>query len=103
TKSELRKVRTLACTTRAAAAHPKRPSNAKVTTIEVTGGTFRGSSARTVRSRKSQGSERNKSMKNVARRSQIPPKYAPNPPRIAESTVESNAAAGANNNEIRIP
>src|SRR6476659_6341885 len=48
--------------TRAEAAHPRRPSSAKVTVTDATGEIFSGSTARTVIRRNSQGTDRKRSI-----------------------------------------
>ena len=60
--------------TRADAAHPNNPRIRKVMRTETSGETLSGISARTVIRRKSQGKERNKSVKPRAMRSQMPPR-----------------------------
>ena len=67
------------------------------------GDAFSGINARAVISRNSQGNDKNKSIKPFARRTQTPPKYPASPPISAAINVEISAAAGANNNEIRVP
>src|SRR6267143_1052543 len=101
-KSELRKASALVESTRAEAAQPSTPRMRNVIRTETSGETFSGRSARTVISRKSQGRERNRSVKPLASRSQIPPKYPASPPTRAANTVETRAAAGASSSEIRV-
>src|SRR5689334_11918284 len=89
--------------TRAEAAQPNKPSKAKVTVTDASGETFSGKTARTVISRNSQGTERNRSISNLQQRSVHPPKYPAMPPINPASTVVNSAANGARVNETRIP
>src|SRR6266700_3156415 len=59
--------------TRADAAHPSKPSSVNVTVTEACGEIFNGSVARTVISRKSQGTDRNRSIRSLKQRSIQPP------------------------------
>ena len=97
-KSEVRNDCALVHSTRAEAAHPSKPRIRKVMSTEASGETFSGNRARTVINRNNQGRERNKSVRLVARRSQMPPRYPANPPTSAANNVEINAAAGASSN-----
>src|SRR5271154_2408457 len=103
TKSELRKASALVDSTRAEAAHPNSPRMRNVIRTETIGETFNGNSARTVISRKSHGKDRKRSVKPRAKRSQTPPRYPASPPTSAANTVETKAAAGASNSEMRVP
>src|SRR5262249_39714349 len=89
--------------TRAEADHPSSPRSTKVTVTEACGEIFNGSAARTVIRRKSQGTERKKSISSLQQRSVQPPKYPATPPTSAASAVESSAASGASVRETRIP
>src|SRR5579872_4435188 len=103
TKSEFRRDAAVAHRTRAALVHPNNPSNRNVTRTEVRGGTFSGIRARTVISRKSHGKARNKSVKAIAARANIPPRYPARPPTRAAIRVDKKAAAGASRREMRVP
>ena len=70
---------------------------------ETIGETFRGSSARTVISRKSQGKERKRSVPAMTIFSTFPPMKPAVPPMRAASRLESNAAAGARSRDTRVP
>src|SRR5437879_769184 len=59
--------------TRADAAHPSKPSKAKVTVTEACGEIFSGSVARTVINRNSQGTDKKRSIKSLQQRSIQPP------------------------------
>src|SRR5882724_11095976 len=59
--------------TRADAAHPSSPNRAKVTVTDAWGEIFSGNVARTVIRRKSQGSDKNRSIKSLQQRSTQPP------------------------------
>ena len=102
-KSELRKERASAQTTRAAAAHPRHPSRRNVMAAETIGDTFSGIRARTVISRKSQGKDRKRSVPDMTIFSTLPPLKPAVPPMRAASRLDSSAAAGANSNDTRVP
>src|SRR5215813_14043215 len=89
--------------TREEAAHPSSPRSRKVTAAEASGEAFKGKAARTVMSRKSQGTERTRSARNMQQRSVHPPKQPAMPPSKAASMVVSNAANGAKVSETRMP
>src|SRR5207302_1324295 len=89
--------------TRAEAAQPSSPSKAKVTVTDAWGEMFSGSTARTVIRRKSQGTERKKSISSLQQRSVQPPKYPASPPIKAARKVVKSAARGARVREMRIP
>src|SRR6266481_7948970 len=101
-KSESARERASAQTTRAAAAQPRHPRSAKVIATEVTGETFNGNSARTVISRKSQGSDRNRSVAAITMRSSHPPRKPAVPPIRTASRLETKAAAGADRKSTRL-
>jgi hypothetical protein len=101
--SEPHSLRASAQITLAAPAHPRHPSRANVIVTEARGETFKGSSARTVMSRKSHGSERNRSVDAITADSSQPPRKPAAPPITAASTLASRAAAGASSNETRVP
>src|SRR5476651_254477 len=101
-KSDREKERASAQITRAAAAHPRLPSKANVTSTEVNGAMFNGRSARTVMSRKSQGRERNRSVAAITQRSSHPPTKPAEPPIKAASMLANSAAAGASKSETRV-
>jgi hypothetical protein len=82
---------------------PSNPSNKKVTTTDINGGTFSGINARAVISKNSHGSDKKRSVTAIAILAQRPPKYPANPPIKAAITVDSSAAAGASSSEIRVP
>ena len=88
---------------RAEAAHPSKPNSIKVTPTEASGEIFSGSMARTVMSRKSHGTERNRSITISRQRSTQPPKYPAIPPTKAASNVVMAAASGARTSEMRVP
>ena len=73
-KSELTSVRVPARMMRAGAAQPRHPSSRNVIITDVTGEVLSGNKARTASNRNSQGSERNRSMPAVTKRSQRPPR-----------------------------
>ena len=90
-------------TTRADAAHPSTPSKANVTITDVDGETFSGNSARTVISRNSHGSERNRSVNAIDGFLPGAAQISGEAPDHAASSVESSAAAGASSSETRVP
>src|SRR5579872_432875 len=103
TKSEFRSEPAVEHSTRAALVQPNRPNIKNVTSTETMGDTLRGITARTVISKNSQGSDRNKSVTAIAHRAQPPPRYPASPPTKAAMSVDSRAAAGASSSEIRVP
>src|SRR5258708_33944086 len=87
-KSEFRNDFAPAQTTRAPAAQPKQPRIKNVMVTDCRGGTFKGSKARTARSKNSQGRERTRSAADIKPRSVHPPKDPATPP-----TTPATAAA----------
>src|ERR1700680_5331945 len=102
-KSDCASARAPATIMRAAAAQPKHPSNANVINTETIGDTFRGKSARTVISKKSQGSERKRSVPAITQRSTRPPANPATLPMKAANKLDSKAVGGDNKIENRGP
>src|SRR5215471_718765 len=89
--------------TREDAAHPSSPRRRKVTAADACGETFKGKAARTVISRKSQGTERTRSARNMQTLSVHPPKQPAIPPSNAARKVVNSAASGARVRATRMP
>ena len=102
-KSDCASDRASAQMMRAAPAHPRHPSIANVISTETIGDTFNGKSARTVISRKSQGSDRKRSVPAITKRSTQPPANPAMPPMNAANKLVSKAAAGASSSDTRVP
>ncbi len=71
--------------------------------METMGETSRGSNARTVIRKNSQGSDSERSVAPRNTRSHQPPRYPAVAPAMAAIAVASNAAAGASSSEMRVP
>jgi len=84
------------------AAHPSKPRIRKVMSTEASGETFSGNTARTVINRNNHGRERNKSVRLVARRSQMP-RGIPPTLRQCRQQRRNQCSAGASSNEMRVP
>src|SRR5215468_3753452 len=102
-KSDSRRLRAEAQTTRSEDAHPSKPRRRNVQEIESAGEISSGNNARKVSSTNKSGNAIDKSAAARMMRCGHPPYSPANAPKIPAISVATKAAAGARNNDTRVP